>query len=96
MITQILTSVKNKLLFVIFGLENKTKKEVNKIYRRMKIKIKIYFIFVIIISAIFWYYIAAFCAVYPNSQKEFFIDTITSFGFEITSEFAFVLFISFV
>ena len=95
-ITQILTSIKNKLLFIIFELEEKTKAKIDKMYKRMRIKVKIYFIIVIIISAIFWYYIAAFCAVYPNSQKQFFIDTVISFVFEIITPFGFALLITYI
>ena len=93
-LTQILTSVKNRLLFIIFELENKTQKEIQNIYNCIKIKIKIYFILVIILSAVFWYYIAAFCAVYSNSQKQFLTDFGISFAFELLTPFFFSLLIT--
>ena len=37
--------------------------------------------------AFYWYSIACFCAVYPNTQKAFIIDSVTSFGVNLLYPF---------
>ena len=47
-----------------------------------KIKIKTYVLFgiSIVLIALCWYYVAAFCAVFKNSQKHYFINVLIAFG----------------
>ena len=51
-------------------------KKVEKIY-----KIKLYILFAVsaILIALFWYYVAAFCAVFKNSQGNYFINLFIAF-----------------
>ena len=45
----------------------------------MKIKLIIFFVFTFILFLFYWYFISAFCAVYPNTQTIFIRDSFTSF-----------------
>ena len=39
----------------------------------------VYFIFILVLTLFCWYYVAAFCAVYQNSQNSFLYGCLTSF-----------------
>ena len=54
----------------------------NKIFnilKCIKIKILIFYITTFVIIIFYWYFISAFCAVYPNTQKIYLIDCLLSF-----------------
>ena len=50
-----------------------------QIIKCLKIKLLIFFIFTFILFLFYWYFISAFCAVYPNTQKIFIRDSFTSY-----------------
>ena len=55
------------------------KQSLVSIKRRIKIKIFILFIFSFFLIILFWYYVSAFCAVFKNSQRHYFINVLISF-----------------
>ena len=55
------------------------KKEINKIYNCIKIKISFFYMVTIIVFAFHWYAVTCFCAVYRNTQVIFIKDSVTSF-----------------
>ena len=50
------------------------------LYKKLKIKFGLYFIINIIFLLFFWYYLAAFCAIYQNTQIHLIKDTLISYG----------------
>ena len=54
----------------------------------IKIKIINFFLFTFLMFAFYWYLIACFCAVYPNTQKAFIKDSIFSFALSNLIPFA--------
>ena len=87
---QMLSSSKSELMQIIRD-KNKYKKNyisiINAKLKKLRIKLIIYFIISFLLGLFFFYYVAAFCAVYRYSQKYWFygclesfvIDTITCF-----------------
>ena len=75
--------------------KEKDKKKANKIAAKAKknLRIKLYLFFIIGILLILfcWYYIAAFGAVYPNTQVYLIKDTLISFGISMCYPFAYNL-----
>jgi len=57
-------------------------------------KLVFYFILVYIFSLFFLYYVAAFCAVYPNSQKYWFYGCLESFGIDSLYSFGACIFLA--
>ena len=55
-------------------------KKGKNILRCLKIKFNIFFILSFILSSLFWYFIACFCAVYKNTQDILIKNTFLSFG----------------
>ena len=55
------------------------KKKSSKFVQCLKIKISIFYTLIIIFLFLFWYYIAAFCVVYKNTQIHLLKDTLMSF-----------------
>ena len=51
----------------------------NKIFKLLKIKFSIFFIFSFVILIFFWYYLGCFCAVYKNTQLYLLKETCTSY-----------------
>ena len=51
-----------------------------KSLRIIKIKIILFFIIAFLLLALFWFYLACFCAVYKNTQIHLIKDTVISFG----------------
>ena len=49
---------------------------------KLRKKLIIYFILLFLLSLFFLYHVAAFCAVYKNSQKFWFLGCIESFGID--------------
>ena len=62
--------------FLVKGKSNR----INKIIRRMYIKLIFFYIFTFIFFLIYWYIITVFCGVYRNTQKAFIKDSIISFS----------------
>ena len=61
---------------------NKTtenKKKIFQIIKCIKRKLISFNIFTFLLFLFYWYFISAFCAVYPNTQKIFIRDSMTSF-----------------
>ena len=50
--------------------------------RILRRKLIIYFILVFVLDLLFYYYVTAFCAVYRNSQKYWFLGCLQSFGMD--------------
>ena len=50
--------------------------------RKLRIKLIVYFILVFSLGLFFLYYVSAFCSVYRNSQKYWFIGCLESFGMD--------------
>ena len=65
----------------------KNKKEIDKIYRFIKIKFVLFFSITFLPFIFFWYFVTAFCAVYENTQITFLKDFVTSFFTEFTYPF---------
>ena len=81
---RMLSSSKNELLRLIIE-KLRYKSYINLIQiklDKLRIKLIIYFIIVFLFSFIFLYYVTAFCAVYKNSQKFWFLGCIESFGID--------------
>lgn len=57
----------------------KAKEVSHKFIKCLKIKISIFYTILFMFLFIFWYYIAAFCVVYKNTQKHLLKDTLMSF-----------------
>ena len=57
------------------------------VIKGMKIKLIIFFVLIFIISAFYWYFISAFCAVYKNTQGIYIIDCVISFLFYLVDPF---------
>ena len=54
-------------------------KKAKKVERYLKIKFLLFFIFGLLLMFFFWYFISCFCAVYKNTQKILFNNTLISF-----------------
>ena len=67
------------------------REKTKKYMKCLKIKICIFYIILFGLSFLFWYYIAAFCVVYKNTQKHLFLDTLVSFCFSMFTPFLFCL-----
>ena len=59
-----------------------------------KIKVTVFFITIFLLLIVFWYYLAAFCAVYKNTQKHLFKDTAMSFVMSMIYPFIICFFAS--
>ena len=59
----------------------------NKAKKRLKIKLYIFFFIGLELLLFCWYYITAFCAVYPNTQIHLLKDTLISFGISMLYPF---------
>ena len=73
-------SMTDKHFYAIKKLPYDSKYKVFEIIKCVKIKLTIYFIFTFLMFAFYWYTIACFCAVYPNTQLAFIKDSISSFA----------------
>ena len=72
-------SLTDKYIYQIKSLKLRTIQNLNNIFRIIKIKLCFFFIITFLLFACYWYIIAAFCAVYINTQKIFIKDSIFSF-----------------
>ena len=76
-------SLTDKHIYEIKGLEIKTLDEKNKkiiqdVFNLIKKKLFFYFLFTFIFFLGYWYVVACFCAVYPNTQSIFLKDCLMS------------------
>ena len=65
--------------------------EIEKILKKFKIKIIVFFIIEIILIIFFWYFVTAFCHVYSNTQKSWLLDSFLSILSRIVIELLFGL-----
>ena len=79
-----LSNSKSELIKIVREKQNEKDytKLINQKLKKLRIKLIIYFILVFLLGLAFFYYVAAFCAVYRNSQKYWFIGCITSFALD--------------
>ena len=74
-------SLTDKYFYEIKNLKND--KNINNlifgIFRCIKIKLIIFFVFTFILFAFYWYFISAFCAVYQNTQTTYIKDSVSSY-----------------
>ena len=72
-------SLTDNYIYQIKSLKLRTIQNLNNIFRIIKVKLCFFFIITFLLFACYWYIIAAFCAVYINTQKIFIKDSIFSF-----------------
>ena len=73
-------SLTDKYIYQIKNSEqNLEEKDITKILRCIQYKLIIFFIITFILSGFYWYLVAAFCAVYENTQIIFLKDCLSSF-----------------
>ena len=65
--------------------------EAFEIVKSIKFKYIIFFIMIFLFSGILWYMIAAFCAIYQNTQISLFKDTLFSFALSMVYPFGYYL-----
>ena len=85
---------KNKKYFVKESSKNKIIHEIERIYKKLKIKIAIFLVMEFSLMIFFWYYVSTFCAVYKETQESWLIDSFTSLLFSILVKFIVCLFLS--
>ena len=94
---QMLSSSKSELMQIIRD-KNKYKKNyisiINAKLKKLRIKLIIYFIISFLLGLFFFYYVAAFCAVYRYSQKYWFYGFLESFGMDFLTAFITTLFLT--
>ena len=64
-----------------FKKKEEDKNKIFNILKYIKLKLLIFYIAALVLLFFYWYYVSAFCAVYPNTQKIYFIDCLLSFIF---------------
>ena len=76
-----LLALSNKDILKIKQIKNvqDSLKESAKLSKILKIKFNLFFIISVVFLIFFWYFIAAFCAVYKNTQEILIKNTMTSF-----------------
>ena len=81
---RMLSTSKNELIQIIRNKKNEQNylEIINHKLKKLKKKLIAYFILVFILGLFFLYYVSAFCAVYRNSQKYWFIGCIESFAMD--------------
>ena len=67
-------------------------KKSSKLAKALKLKFNIFFFISFLFLVLFWYCIAAFCAVYKNTQKILIKSTLSSFGLSLIYPFGLNLF----
>ena len=60
--------------------ESQKRKNIGEIVKCIKIKLGIFYLFTFLFFGFYWYIIAAFCAVYENTQITFIKDCLSSFA----------------
>jgi hypothetical protein len=84
-----LFALSEKEILNIRKIKNKQEslKKSSEIAKSLKLKFNIFFMISLIFLVLFWYCIAAFCAVYKNSQKILIKSTLGSFGLSLIYPF---------
>ena len=72
-------SYTDKNIYEIRQLKEFSSEKINKIFKKIKIKLIVYFVVTFIFFLFYWYLISSFCAVYNNTQIIYLKDFITSF-----------------
>ena len=73
-------SLTDKPIYQIKNLAlNNSSSKMNFVYKGIKIKLIIFFVFTFMFIIFFWYIVSAFCSVYKNTQTAFIKDWIFSF-----------------
>ena len=85
-------SMTDKHFYEIKELKYEDRYYVFHIIKCIKIKLTFYFITTFLLFAFYWYSIACFCAVYPNTQMAFIKDSISSFALGLLYPFLLYLF----
>ena len=67
-------------LFQIRQIQEYNTHIITKIFKRVKIKLIVYFIITFLLFLFYWYLISSFCTVYNNTQSIYIKDFITSFS----------------
>ena len=85
------TKIKEDKNYVVTGVRKKEiLEEIEKILKRHKIKVILLFIIQTLLIFFYWYYVTAFCHVYPSTQLSWLLDSFLS----ILSRFIIVLLLS--
>ena len=84
-------SLTDKHYYQIKNIKIKSKEQIYKIIKCVKLKIYFFFITSWIIFFFYWYLITCFCEVYRNTQTAFIKDSLTSFGLGLLYPFALYL-----
>ena len=71
--------------------KRKLKSLIKELIEILKKKVYLSFLIMIFVLFIMWYYISAFCAVYKNSQLDFFVNILISFGYSNLIPFLYCL-----
>ena len=71
----------------ITHLNERNKNLIQEIFEKMKKKLSFYFIFTFVFFLGYWYVVACFCAVYPNTQTIFLKDCLMSILFSFLYPF---------
>lgn len=79
-----------------FSNKRKSNSEYNKrtMMNHLKMRLYLFFILKLIFLIVFWYYVSAFCAVYPNIQMTWIICSATSFIIQMLFPFCLACFLS--
>jgi len=74
-------SLTDKYFYEIKSLKNDKhmNQKIFRIFRCIKIKLIIFFVFTLILFAFYWFFVSAFCAVYKNTQITYIKDSVSSF-----------------
>ena len=81
-------SLTDKYIYQIKKMNyNINKNDILKIFKCIKVKLVIFFIFTFIFLIFYWYTITSFCAVYKNTQITFIKDSLLSFILSILYPF---------
>ena len=85
-------SMTDKHFYEIKHLKYENRYDVFRIIKNIKIKLTVYFIITFLLFAFYWYAIACFCAVYPNTQSAFIKDSLSSFALALLYPFILYIF----
>ena len=74
-------SLTDKYFYEIKSIKNDKHRNdiIFRIFRCIKIKLIIFFVFTFILFAFYWYFVSAFCAVYQNTQTTYIKDSVSSY-----------------
>ena len=72
-------------------MKNIEELDVYSIINCLKKKFRLFLLFSLLISILFWYYLGCFCSVYENTQIHLIKNTLISFGLSFLYPFGFYL-----